>query len=507
MLFRSGEALSIGSLVAGLLPTAGSSRTYRLALASDSQLVFDTQGGASSAVWSLLGPRGSEVDRRALFSSDAAAQNPMLTLPAGDYALTVEGAPPAGSVSGHGAYAFRLLDAAGFPEITLGQLLTTTRSPAASTIGHRLAATAGSTLLLQGGDSSGGVWRLLDRFGRQVSVSSVNAGQVLATRFDIPATGTYTLLSDGHFGANGRSSVTFLLSEPVKVSAPLVFNRPISASSAGPGSVAEYRFSLARATTVVFDALSGPDSRWMLAGPLGVVRGWTSFLADDGQILGLPAGEYVLTLETTSVAAADYRFRVLDAAAADGEDSAGAVVDLPSGATVDETIPAGETRVYRFTAEAGERATFSRLDGYGVNGKVSWQLWDPYGHQLVALGPGVTEAALPVSGEYLLAVFPDFANAPPDKLARPVAFTFALASSRTLPLTLDQDIVGSIEQPGESVSYGFTLDAPTSLLVDSGAAANPDDFSWTLSGPRGREGPPQTFASTRSSLLSLPAGN
>ena len=87
-----GEILAPGSLVAGLLPTWDAVRTYRLTLASDSVLVMDIQGGASSAVWSLLGPRGSEVDRQTLATSDGANRNPVLALPAGDYALTVKGA-------------------------------------------------------------------------------------------------------------------------------------------------------------------------------------------------------------------------------------------------------------------------------------------------------------------------------------------------------------------------------------------------------------------------------
>ncbi|MCB1942384.1 MAG: LEPR-XLL domain-containing protein, partial [Candidatus Accumulibacter sp.] len=500
-----GEALPLGAVVAGLLPGSAASRSYRFTLARESQLVIDSQAGASSAVWSLLGPRGSEVDRQTLYSNDGAARKPLLTLPPGDYALTVEGAAPGANVFGGGAYALRLLDAASFPEIARGQMVNTTRSPTAATNGYRIAASAGSALLLQAADSAGGVWRLFDPFGRQVSVASIVPGQFLTTRFEIATTGSHTLLNDGADGANGRSNVSFTLTEPKKVSSALDFNRPISASAAGPGSVAEYAFTLDQAATLVFDALSGPESRWMLTGPLGTVQGWRPFRGDTGQVFRLPPGRYLLTLDTASQDGADYRFRVLNA---DAAHAANAATDLRSASTVEETIAAGETRLYRFEASAGDRAVLVKLArAGGVNQRLSWQLWDPYGRRIATLGEDANETTLPVSGEYLLAVFPDFGGGQPDNTPRQIAFAFALATSRTLPLTLDEDVVGRIERPGESVSYGLTLAAPTSLLVDTGDAARPDDFFWTLSGPRGLEGPPQAFANAHSQQLALPAGN
>jgi hypothetical protein len=531
----AGEELALGTMLAGLLPTADASRTYRFTLAADSQLVFDTQGGASSAVWSLQGPRGNEVDSRPLYRSDDANANPLLDLPAGDYALTVKGAAATGSVFADGAYAFRLLDSAAFPELELGQRVVTMRPSAASSIGYRVAATAGSTLVLQAVDSAGGVWRLFDPFGRQVAAAS---GETITRSIDIASTGSYTLLNDGYYGANGASNVGFTLARQTKVSAALAFNRPLSVSTAGVGSVAEYRFTLAQASTLVFDALSGPSSassassasspidspgpsspRWMLAGPLGTVRGWTSLRDDPGQILRLSPGDYLLTLDTSGPPGAEYRFRVLNA------DSA---IDLPSGAHINETIAAGETRLYRFTAAAGQSTVVAKPPlSSDVNQRVAWRLWDPYGRPLATLGAGTTQTPLPTSGEYLLAVFPTFGQQPPDSAPRPIAFSFALTTARAAPLTLNERTLGSIERPGEAVSYGFTLTAPSSLLIDTGQTdgAAAGDFLWRLSGPRGvetplvdsrvetplvnaaGEEPLNSFASTHASVLALPAGN
>jgi hypothetical protein len=196
----TGEAVPLGTMLAGLLPTAEATRTYRFTLADDRQLVFDTQGDFSSAVWSLQGPRGSEVESRPLYRSDAADTNPLLNLPAGDYALTVKGSAATGSVYGDGAYAFRLLDSDSFEELALGQRVVTKRVAAASTIAYRVSATTGSTLILNAVDSAGGVWRLLDPFGRQVAVAS---GASITTSINIATTGRYTLLNDGYYGARG----------------------------------------------------------------------------------------------------------------------------------------------------------------------------------------------------------------------------------------------------------------------------------------------------------------
>ncbi|MCB1965138.1 MAG: LEPR-XLL domain-containing protein, partial [Candidatus Accumulibacter sp.] len=498
-----GEALALGSVVAGLLPGADATRTYRFTLAADSQLLIDSQGDASSAVWSLLGPRGTEVANRNLLASDAASANPLLSLPAGDYVLTVKGAAQAGNVFGNGAYAFRLLDVASLPQIAPGQTITTMRLPASATMGYRVDASAGNRLILQAADSAGGVWRLLDPFGRQLAVVS---GQAIETGLDIATSGSYTLLNDGYPGANGASNVHFKLGQASRIGAALSFNRPISVSPGGVGSTAEYGFTLDQPGTIIFDALSGPDSRWMLSGAQGTVQGWTSFRDDEARMLRLPAGPYLLILETYSQETSDYRFRVLDANAA---------IDLASGATINETVAAGETRLYRFSASAGDRGTLKQRDlATGDQKNISWRLWDPYGHPVATSGEGMTATLLPTSGEYLLAVFPHFADRRPDAEPRPLAFTFALSTDRTAPLTLNQRTIGRIERPGEAVRHGFTLTAPTELLVDTGDANG--DFSWTLSGPRGDEIPlhdpgstiaPTSFASPRASLLSLPAGN
>ena len=507
-----GDTLTVGTVVAGTLASWDATKTYRFTLASDSQLVMDNQGnGGSSAIWSLLGPRGTEVDQRSLYSSDANYNYSVLSLPAGDYALTVKGAPyNQYYYSGNGAYTFRLLDPATFPALTLGQQTAATRSPANATIGYRLNATAGTTLVLNSSESGsnygngGSTWRLIDSFGREVApVSGANVGNL----YVIPTTGVYTLLDEGYYYVTGTSNVTFTLAQQTRTSAPLSFNDQLSGNLAGRQSLADYSFTLDEAGTIVFDALdtltgNAGNVQWLVTGPKGNVTGWNSLTNDYyGALYALPPGRYTITLRNTQDSAATYKFRVLNRDAA---------VALTPGVDVNEIIPAGESRLYRFNANAGEHFYFGGKNTYyATNEYCLWSLVDPFGRQVAsgATYSDIPDITLTATGEYILVVSPVTNYSSPANAPRNVKFNLASKSLSLAALTLNDDISGSIRRPGETVKYSFTLVSPTTMLVDTGVATNPSSLSWSLSGPRGSEASMRSFNSAQDSLLSLPAGN
>src|SRR3546814_18738123 len=92
--------------------------------------------------------------------------------------------------------------------------------------------------------------------------------------------------------------------------------------------------------------------------------------------MDLPAGDYVLTIGGFEAGggADDYAFRLLDLASAEA-----AALDA---AINDSFDTAGETKLYRFTATAGDSLTIERLPGDFVgNYNVAWRLYDPFGRE------------------------------------------------------------------------------------------------------------------------------
>ncbi|MDP3590036.1 MAG: LEPR-XLL domain-containing protein, partial [Methylobacter sp.] len=500
-----GELLNFGSVVAGSLLTWDTTKVYRFTLGSDKQIVMDAQNNNSSVVWSLVGPRGNEINLQSLYVSDANYTYPVLNLLAGDYVLTLKGASYSGGYAGSGAYAFQLLDTTTVQPLTLGQQVSATRSPANSTLGFRVNATAGSNLVLNKTDSNGGVWRLVDPYGVEVAgFSSASIG----TTYSIHATGEYTLLNEGYYWATGTSNITLTLSEQTSASHDLIFNDQMTGSLAGRQSIAEYGFILGDPlTTIVWDALdttsaNAANLQWRLSGPKGVVSNWGSFTSDSNSsaIKALPAGRYTIALRNTQDVSADYKFRVLGTVAA---------TVMQPGISVNDISDVGQTKLYRFNANAGARYYFDGQNNYsGANEYNAWYLVDPFGRNVTS---GVTyndiqDIALTMTGEYLLAVFPLTSSYSPANTPRNIKFNLVPKEVTTAALTLNESVVGSIAQPGQTVKYSFTLASPTSLVIDTGAESNAGAL-WSLTGPRGSEASLRNFDNTQATVMSLPAGN
>ena len=85
----------------------GEQDRYTFTLAAPSLLYFDSLTNNANLRWSLSGPSGTPVSNRTFTTSDGSgiSGNPVLSLPAGAYTLTVSGV---GATTG--AYSFRLLD-------------------------------------------------------------------------------------------------------------------------------------------------------------------------------------------------------------------------------------------------------------------------------------------------------------------------------------------------------------------------------------------------------------
>lgn len=369
-----GEALAFGETLTGTLAST-ESRVWRFTLDADKLLVMDSLlQTVGNARWTLQGPRGVEINGRAFTSNTLSYCNPVLSLPAGEYALTLQG----------GDYAFRLLDATAFPQLELGRQYTVARTPDNSILGYRFDALAGDMLALPWSGSST-TWRLVDPLGREIP-----ANGSYGASWDIALDGVYTLLCESSsYASVGDGEITFTLRNRSQDAAELVFNDTIQIALDGYGDVAEYTFTLDTDTALVFDALDtwygkedGVEWRLTRLDGSGVEFGWRhpgSYLY--GYAYGgysLKPGQYKLSVRNTQDAATAFQFRVLNRDVAIG---------FTPGETVDDSFPAGESRLYRFNAEAGEHFYF---DGQAESNY--WYLYDPAGRRVTR---GLRHSRLP----------------------------------------------------------------------------------------------------------------
>ncbi len=238
------------------------------------------------------------------------------------------------------------------------------------------------------------------------------------------------------------------------------------------GQRALHTFTLTAANTrLYFDSLDNQSSLvWSLAGPRGLVVGDRRFDQSDSQngtsILDLPPGDYTLTVDGVRDHTGEFRFRLLDLAAA-------SALDL--GTVVSGTLtPANQTDAYRFSAAAESVFYFDQLAAAG--GATFWRLVDPFGQTLwgpSGFGSDAGLMTLPFAGEYTLLIEgrrDASADASYSFRVQPVVDT-------TTALTLGSVVAGDIEATGQRDLHTFTLDSARRLYFD--ALTNNSAFRWS----------------------------
>jgi hypothetical protein len=367
-----GTPLNLGSTVTGTLSTPGEQDSYLFTLPAAGLFDFDALTNNASLQWSLSGPDGTPVSDLSFTRSDAGSgpQDPVLSLPAGNYTLTVSGT---GSTTGD--YSFRLLDLSAAATIAAGTPVTGTLSPANSTDTYRFAASAGDTYYFASlqRNTQSAAWRLIDPYGDVLFTSGLSSD---GGRLTFSATGDYTLLVEGYISDTGATSYSFNVAPVADTTQSMTVGTTVSGTPAGPGELDHYTFTLPSAGLFDFDALTNNASlQWSLSGPGGTPVSDESFTSSDGNsgpqdpVLSLPAGNYILTVSGTGQAAGAYAFRLLDL-------SAGA--PMTPGVAVSSTLsPGNSTDVYRFTASAGDSYDFAALQS--SSNQTTWRLIDPTG--------------------------------------------------------------------------------------------------------------------------------
>ncbi|HAV62349.1 MAG TPA: hypothetical protein DCY13_08305, partial [Verrucomicrobiales bacterium] len=473
--------------VSGMIAYAGDEDRYSFQLAAPATMYFDSRTSSSSLNWTLTGPPGTVVNARGFNNSDSeSSSDPLLPLPAGDYTLVIRG-----SGSNTGAYEFALLNLADATLIAPSTVIANHAFPRRTTDLYQFTANSGDVMsfdrltLVNGGSP---YWRLVDPYGKIVWATHFND----VNNVTLPATGNYTLMVEGTISGGSATSYSFQLlpqggtPPPAFTGTPLTLGAGITNVLATAGTTNAFTFTLAQPTRLYFDSLTNNSNlRYSLHGPPGVVastRGVSGGI--NGDLHSVPAGDYQLVISAANNYSGSYAFRLHDLAAAKPV----ALDSVVSGTNA----PAAGLNAYRFTATAGTRLFFDTLSrsGYAWHGMAFWSLIDPFGNPLFG-DQGFNDrgsTTLNASGNYTLWVAGGDAE---PGLEGAHSFKLVTVTETTTALALNTPYSGSINTPGQTRRYTFSI--PQSTRVYFQSLTNNGNVRWTMTGPPGTVASSVTF--------------
>ncbi len=463
------------NIVRGTIATPGARNVYTFNLTQPTRFAFDALTNLSTVFWSLDGPPGPIVDKRAFSVSDGSYSD-VLSLDPGFYRLTISGLNAETN-----AYVFRLQDLATGTPIAPGTPVVNVLNPANETRIYQWTSAAGDRLFFDRQSATPGQsiwWRLIDPYDNVVfdtAFSDVTVTQRVA--------GTYTLLVEGYPANDSPVTNTFVVqfqgnTPPTPFAgAPL----PLGAIAAGTltnASTNAYVIAIAAPVRIMLDSLTNsPGVTWSLEGPPGLLANnralnGADWNAGTGAILNLVPGDYQLRVRRTSAGISPYRLRLVDVAAATP-----IALGVPvTGALPDTTALA----LYQFDVVAGAPCyiDFQTTNGPG---NAFWELFTPLGQALASayLTTDRGPLTLPHTGRYLLAIEGFYGD---DPGARAYRFNMAPIANTIDALPIGPVVSGSIDTPGQSRQYLFSLAASTPLAFDSRAGGS---LRWSLAGPEG----------------------
>ena len=428
-------------------------------------LCFDSLTPNAALTWSLTGPTGPVVNNSNFTSSDAANGNPVLSLPAGDYTLTV-----AATGTNTGGYSFRLSELSSAIHVVPGTPLSGSFDPANETDLYRFNASAGDRFYfdtLARTNAGNDRWRLVDPFGNVLFFAFFTGADVDV--ITVAQSGMYTLLLEGGNANSSIGSYTINVHPAPLSTTPLTPGSVTSGALTTPGEQDRYTFALPAASLLYFDSLTAnANMTWTLVGPGGTAVGARSFASSDSvnvgvnPVISVPAGEYTLTVDGNGDLTGAYAFRLSELSSATP-----ITPGTPFSGSLD---PGNETDLYRFTASAGEQFYFDALTVGGPGGR--WRLVDPYGNILFSNVFGVVSTIEPdvltlQAGVHTLLLEGHVINTASGSYAinvQPVTFS-------SQPLAFGQAVQAVLSAPGEQDDYTFTGVTGQRVFFDGLAAA------------------------------------
>lgn len=496
---NSTEALALNTVVNGAITRPGQARTYTFNIPVATRISFDGLSNLSNIRWTLRGPQGVVANNLGLNDANWF----IYALSDGDYSLTVNA-----TGDGTNGYAFRLIDFAAAPALTLDSTVNGSVVPATASTAYSLNATAGQTVYFNafsqsGFNSYGAYWTLLTPSGTPV----FDGGFSDRGPVTLAQTGTYTLLVGGYaaYETTPSGSFSFVVGGVTNSSQPMTLGDAVVGSIIQSGQSRSYTFNVPADTRVSFDVLTNVAGlSWSLTGSSGAVANNVAFSTEGWFIYPLAAGSYTVRVSGNGGdATGGYAFRVLDLSQG---------TTIPAVTTINgNTTPASGTTVYRFTANAGQRLflDFLSQSGYIYYGNVYWRLLNPSGLDLFDSGASDRGPyTLTEGGTYTLLVG---GGVNEEAVSGIFSFRYVIAPDTTQPLALDTLVTGTIGVPAQRQRYSFSLPAATKLAFDSWTNST---IQWSLVGPYGpvvasrgfNNSDAQSFGSGNP-VMSVPAGS
>ncbi len=466
----AGAPLGLGEIVGGTF-VAGTTNLYRLSLAGPARVLFDTQTNSSGLDWTLEGPAGVLVERRALNGSDWVNNFAPLELVAGEYQLRLRGGTS-------NPYRFRLVDLGTAPVFAAGTPVAGALAPATAMSAHEFEVPAPGLYFLNSVTANGlpnAYWKVIDPYG-----SIVTAGSLGADRGRVAlGAGRHLVVIDGYYAEDGSGSYTFNVVPVSDASNPLALGDVVSGAIGVPGQVQRYTFSLEAAARLYFDARTNNSNiRWSLAGPSGDVVNNRSFTSSDGVTVSDPLvrvgpGNHVLSVFGNGDAVGGYQFRMLDLGAAP-------VAAIGSPVASPPALPANGTAAFRLNVGAeGQRVYFNVQTMTGMP-NATMRLVDPFGNFVFGVGSGGDAGPMTLGpGTHTLLV----EGYHSDLGAGSFALTVVSVEDVDQPMALGSVVSGALAMPGQVQRHRFAVGGPTRLYFD--ARTSQANLRWSLVGPAG----------------------
>ena len=470
------NTFAITETVTGDISVAGQRRFHEFTLATPMRLLFDSLANVPFT-WTLTGPPGVVVNRRAVNSSDSYETDALLNLPAGNYQIEIDA-----SGAETNAYAFRFVDTTSALAFTPGVLLNGSLSPGNSTRLYRFDATAGDRFYFDGRPTSGFGYQPYLRLYSPLGFVTLNQLAVTSDLdvFTVPHSGSYLLSVEGRYiDTSPSGNFSFLLQPVVDGTNTFVIGATVEGSIAVAGQSQFHRFTLAAPTKVFFDSLTGDGSlNWSLTGPDGRLVNPRTFNNSDSYemdaMLNVRAGDYVIEVAASGTITNSYAFRLINASTA--------LPFAPGTLLTGSLNPGISTVLYRFDASAGDRFYF---DGRPTSGFV----YPPYlriyspADQIVLNQQNVTTDAetfsLPQTGSYLLAVEGRYLDTSTTN-----TFSFLLAPNPAQPPSplFETNVAPDLVVTGLALNPTSGLQSGQSTTVqwatrNNGTAATPASFT------------------------------
>jgi RHS repeat-associated protein len=460
--------LTLGTATTNTIASPGEVFVYTFTGSPGQRLFYDaTTSVVSNQVVQLFAP-SNDLVFNANWSSD---QGPFLLTQAGTYRLVLYGASAA-----TGTFAFRLLDLATVPALTLGPT-SGTINPGTAVVAYQVNGTRGQRLLFNSLASGNANWTLYDSGDQVVPNGSTSLGNSFTVT--LPAAAVYTLILSGFDAKNpvAYSFQTSDVSDPPQT--PSGFG-VVHTGNIAAGVADTYSYTAPAGLAVALDGQTASPSQLVidLLDPSNQVISSTNAVNDTGTIVLQRGGTYTVRVHGSSATSTgSYSFNLLDLAADSGS--------LTPGTPLSGTIPAEQFRTFQFTGNAGQRLYFDALGGSGLNAELD----GPAG-TVFNVNPANSSGpyTLPVSATYTLRIS-NFSAA-----AGTYNLNLLSATTTLTPLTLGTPVSGTLANPGDQAIYTFNGTAGDHIFYN--ATATPSGSLNVF-----LQSPSQTF------LFSQTAGN